>query len=127
MQFQIKFDGNINPEISEDLKELEQLMKDDYGIVSIPEKQKPQIGVKDSGLTIGLAIAGLALTGIQTVIAAIQYWQSQRPKYTLSIICRDEIYILNNANKEDIDKIMKAIHYLPNSITEEIEIKISKK
>jgi hypothetical protein len=126
MHLKIKFDGDANFEVSNDLEELEQRVEEDCGITLIPEKQTSPSGTKDGGLTIGLAIAGLALTGIQTFIAALQYWQSQKSNYKILIRCGNEIYSFDNARKEDIAKIVQAIRYLPND-AEEIEVEISRK
>lgn len=127
MDIRIKFQGDINQVISNDLIDLAELITEDCGVSVTQEKKKPEPGVKDSGLTIGLAIAGLALTGVQTAINAAQYWKSERPTYLLSISSGSQTYTLDNANKEEVDRILKIISSLPNDITQNIEIKISKK
>ncbi|GJD22630.1 hypothetical protein RIVM261_075860 [Rivularia sp. IAM M-261] len=129
MDLHIKFEGNIDSEVSEDLKYLDTLITDDYGFSTRQEIQKNQSGEKDSGLMVGLTIAGVALTGIQTVITAAQFWQSQckNTKYILSIYSVDKIYTLDNANKEEVNRILQIINQLPVDVREEIEIKVSRK
>lgn len=127
MNVHIKFEGDIYPEVSNDLIELADLIAEECGVSVAQEKKEPESGAKDSGLTIGLAIAGLAFTGVQTAINAAQYWKSERPKYLLSIYSGDETYILDNTNREEVDRILKIISLLPTDITQNIEIKISRK
>ncbi|MBD2691572.1 hypothetical protein [Anabaena catenula] len=127
MNVDIKYEGDIYLQVSNDLIELADLITEECGVSVAQKKTKPESGAKDSGLTIGLAIAGLALTGVQTAISAVQYWKSEHPKYLLSIYSGGETYILDNTNKEEVDRIFKIISLLPTDIIENIEIKISRK
>lgn len=127
MNVDIKYEGDIYLQVSNDLIELADLITEEGGVSVAQKKNEPELRAKDSGLTIGLAIAGLALTGVQTAISAAQYWQSEHPKYKLSIYLEDKTYILDNSNKEEVDRILKIISLLPTDITQNIEIKISRK
>lgn len=41
-------------------------------------------GVKDGGLTVALEIAGLALSGISTLLSVLSYWGEQKPQYEVT-------------------------------------------
>jgi hypothetical protein len=127
MKIHIKFEGETSQDTSNDLIALANLIFEECGVSVVEEKQKPNIGVKDSGLTLGLTIAGLALTAVQTAISAAQHWKSERPQYVLSIYSQAGVYTLDNANREEVDRLMKMISSLPQDITQNIEIKIYKK
>jgi hypothetical protein len=127
MKIHIKFEGEINQETSIDLIALADLISEECGVSVVQEKQKPAPGVKDSGLTLGLTIAGLALAAVQTAISVVQYWKSERPQYILSIYSEAGVYTLDNTNREEVDRIIKIISSLPQDITQSIEIKIYKK
>ncbi|NET55587.1 MAG: hypothetical protein F6K47_05275 [Symploca sp. SIO2E6] len=127
MNISITFKGETNQETSSELITLADLISEECGVSVGQEKQKPDPGVKDSGLTISLAIAGLALTAAQTAISAAQYWQSKRPQYVLSIYSEAGVYTLDNANREEVDRIIKIISSLPESNTQNIEIEIYRK
>ncbi|NES18257.1 MAG: hypothetical protein F6K41_04830 [Symploca sp. SIO3E6] len=127
MNIRITFEGETNQETSSDLITLADLISEECGVSITQEKQKPYPGVKDSGLTVGLTIVGLALAGAQTAISAAQYWQSQRPQYALSIYSEAGVYTLDNVNREEVDRIIKMISSLPQATTQDIEIQIYKK
>ena len=127
MNIHIQFDGETNQKTSSDLNALADLISEECGVSVIQKKQKSSPGVKDSGLTIGLTIAGLTLAAIQTAISAAQYWKSERPRYLLSIYSEAGVYTLDNASGEEVDRVIKIISSLPQDTTQDIEIKISKK
>ena len=127
MKIHIQFEGEVNQETSSDLIGLADLISEECGVSVVQEKQKPYSGVKDSGLTIGLTITGLALAAVQTAISAAQYWKSERSKYVLSIYSEAGVYTLDNTSREEVDRIIKMISSLPQDITQDIEIRISKK
>ena len=62
----IKLEGEITEEDCYELKQLAHLIEKECDVYVKPEQQATQHGVKDSGLMIGMTIAGLALSGIQT-------------------------------------------------------------
>lgn len=123
MQIKIDFDGEDTTETSSDLKYLKEIMEQDCPVSISEEKQAAIPGDKDSGLMTGMTIAGFAFGAIQTAITVLQYWQSQRPKYKILIQFRNERYILDNASKEEVNKIVDAIR----ARAEEIEIIFSKR
>jgi hypothetical protein len=127
MDTYINFEGSITEETSHDLNQLANLLEQDCDVSVKLDKQPIQPGVKDSGLTIGLTIAGLALSGIQTLIAAILYWESKQNKYSLSISLENKTYIVDNIKQEETERILSEILKLPSNITETIEIKVVRK
>ncbi|MEM1393185.1 MAG: hypothetical protein AAGG00_07785 [Cyanobacteria bacterium P01_H01_bin.150] len=127
MNIRIQFDGETNQETSSDLNALADLICSECGVSVVQEKQESYPGVKDSGLTIGLTIAGLTLAAVQTAITAAQYWKSEHPKYMLSIYSQAGVYTLDNASGEEVDRMIRMISSLPQDTIQDIEIEISKK
>ena len=127
MNIRIQFDGETNQKTSYDLNKLSDLISEECGVSVENEKQESHPGVKDSGLTIGLTIAGLTLAAVQTAISAAQYWKSKHPQYILSIHSQAGVYTLDNASGKEVDRIITIVSSLPQDITQDIEIRISKK
>ena len=128
MNIRIQFDGETNQETSSNLNALADLIWEECNVSVKQEKQKSYPGIKDSGLTISLTIVGLTLAAVQTAITAAQYWKSEHPQYVLSIYSQTGVvYTLDNASREEVDRIITMISSLPQDTIQDIEIKISKK
>jgi hypothetical protein len=127
MDARIKFEGNITEESSYDLMQLANMIEQDCDLSVKLDQQTVQPGVKDSGLTIGLTIANLALTGIQSLISVLLYWESKQKKYSLLISLGKITYSLDNIKQEEADRILSEIAKFPNTVTDRIEIKITRK
>ncbi|MGF2040486.1 MAG: hypothetical protein RMZ43_035170 [Nostoc sp. CmiVER01] len=127
MDTYINFEGNITEETSYDLEQLANLIEQDCDVSVKLEKQLIRPGVKDSGLTIGLTIAGLAVSAVQTLIAVISYWESKQNKYSLSISLANKTIIIDNLKQEETEQILSEIVKLPSNVTEKIEIKVTRK
>ena len=72
------------------------------------EIETTQSGVKDGGLTLGLAIAGLALSAIGTLVSAISLWGSKR-NYSISLKSGDTTFAANNLSAKEARTIAEAI------------------
>lgn len=127
MDVNIEFEGSITDEISYELNQLGDLIQQECDTNVEFNKQELKPGVKDSGLVIGLTIAGLALSGVQTLISALQYWESKQQKYSISISLGNKKYYYSNIEKEKADELLAKIRQLPENVLEKAEIKIVKK
>ncbi len=65
-------------------------------------KNAPQQGVMDGGVTIGLTVAGVVLTGIGTLVAALSYWKSQQPKCSISITRGNVTIVIDNISPDQL-------------------------
>jgi hypothetical protein len=127
MDAHISFEGNVTDEVSYDLEKLAYLIEQDCDLSVNREKQAPQAGVKESGLIIGLTIAGVALSGIQALFAALSYWDSQQKQYSLHISWGNKTFYFENIQRQEIDKFLSDIAELPHSKTQGVDIKIIRK
>ncbi|MBW4565792.1 MAG: hypothetical protein KME32_32850 [Mojavia pulchra JT2-VF2] len=127
MDAYIRFEGNVTDKVSYDLENLAYLIEQDCDLSVNREKQAPQAGVKESGLIIGLTIAGLALSGIQALFAALSYWDSQQKQYSLHISWGNKTLDFENIQQQEIDRILSDIVKLPHSKTERMDIRIIRK
>ena len=127
MDAHIKFEGNITDEISYDLEQLAYLIEQDCDLSVGREKQPPKPGVKESGLIIGLTIAGVVLSGIQALFSALSYWGSKQQKYSLLICFDNKTFLLENLDRSETNQVLAEIARLPILVNEKIKIKIVKK
>lgn len=125
MDTYIKFNNGTATGIeSYDLDELASLIIDECDTKVKLVKAEPVEGVKDGGLTIGIAVVGLALSGISTLIAILAYWQSQKPKYSASITLGNKVISIENITLEQLQMIADE---KPESQNQQLEILISQK
>lgn len=84
MEIRIAFLDEVTPEDSFALDELaEDLFRSDIG--HEVEKSATRHGRKDGGLSLAIAIGGLAISAIGTLISVLSHWQKMRPSYRLTV------------------------------------------
>lgn len=130
MDTYITFEGNITEDDSYSLKQLAQLIEEECDLSVQIKKQEAQPGIKDGGLVIGLMIAGLAFTAIQTLISALQYWESKQNKQSLSITTFDNqvkkrTLSINSSSSQDVQVIVSQLQN--ESTIDYMKIEITKK
>ncbi|MGB3509844.1 MAG: hypothetical protein WBA93_11485 [Microcoleaceae cyanobacterium] len=139
MKAYIKLEGDVTAEDSFYFKEFANLIENECDLSVETEKTEPQLGVRNGGLTIGLNIASLTLTAIQTLFSTLQYWESRQRngelglKYSVLVIvytrtCKER-HLLKNLSAEKVVELQEIIHQhqLQSSLEDEyIEIKILK-
>jgi len=84
MNVDVQFEGNASPEDSSEIQQLMAAFADADMRVQ-PKQKETKPGHKDSGLMIGLTIAGLVLSAIGTVASVLSTWSSIRDNYSVSI------------------------------------------
>lgn len=55
-------------------------------------------------LATSLGIIGVTLSGISTLIDIIEFWQTQYPKYTVTMKLGDNVFTKENISKEEFEK-----------------------
>lgn len=130
MDTYITLEGNITEDDSYSLKQLAQLIEEECDLSVQIKKQEAQPGIKDGGLVIGLMIAGLAFTAIQTLISALQYWESKQNKHSLSITTFDNqvkkrTLSINSSSSQDVQVIVSQLQN--ESTIDYMKIEITKK
>ena len=91
--------------------------------IPVEAKVKPSPkGVKDGGLTLGLAIAGITLSALSTLVSAISLWGSKR-NYSISFKSGDTTFSANNLKAHEARAIAKTLH--DKSAASDIQILVS--
>ena len=102
MRIDIILDGNFEAVAAADIRELnDRLRRADIDssltVLSIPSIKDP--------LTIGIAVAGVAVATIGTVIGALSLWYSQRPKYSVTVQRGEVSYTIGNMSKGELETL----------------------
>ncbi len=130
MKAYIKLEGDVTAEDSFEFKELANLIEKECDLSLEIEKTEPQPGVRDGGLAIAIAIASLAVATLQTLISVVQYWQSKRPKYSLSVtfhsLNHKETLLLESSSTQEIKEMISHLKSQSFPQYEYVEVKISK-
>ena len=136
MKAYISLEGDVTGEDSFYLKELANLIEEKCDLSVEIEKTGPQLGVKDSGFVIGLNIASLAFTAMQTFFSTLQFWESRQQngvKYSVYVVVYSRTFqeklLLKNLSAEKVIELKDLIHQhqLQSSPEDEyIEVKILK-
>lgn len=85
MNLQITMPTADSTQASYELKALADFIETE-GDISVDRTTAPSPpGTKDPFIVTAIAVAGLGFSAIATVISVLQYWQSQRPKYSITV------------------------------------------
>lgn len=125
MNIYISFEEYLSEVDAYDLKQLASEIENECDLTLSLESEKIGTGQKDGGLTIGIAIASIGLTALQTLISFLQYWDSRQPKYSMSITLENDTFLIDNIPKIQFEKKLRQIQL--ESPESPIEIKIIKK
>lgn len=125
MNVHIAFEESTTEEDVYNLEQLAALIEDECNLAVKIERSEIQQGERDGGLAIGIAVVSLGLTAIQTLIGVLQYWESQKPKYSLSISINNQVFLIENLSRTQIEKVIKKLQ--GESPMSSIEVKILKK
>lgn len=110
MKATINFESEHQAQDSISLDELAILIMEDCKLSIKKETMPPKPGTKDGGLTIGLAIASLAVSAINTLISTLNYWRSQHPEYSIKISQGDLQITIDNITNKDINALINQLH-----------------
>lgn len=81
-------------------------------------------GVKDGGLTVGLAITGLALTAMGNLVSAISLWGSKK-NYSVTFKSGDTTFGANNLTAKEALAVAGALE--DRATASDIQVLISRK
>lgn len=96
MEAKIRFDGDITPEDSQNLRELGRLIESECDVSGCDEESISHPGGKGGGLLIGIGIATLAAASIDAFLSALTYWNSKKSKYSISVTLGDVTQTIEN-------------------------------
>lgn len=66
-------------------------------------------GVKDEGLTVAINAASLLLSAVGTVISVLTYWNSRKPKYTLTLQARSTTRQISQPDQAAVKAIVEQL------------------
>ncbi|MDB9429747.1 MAG: hypothetical protein ACK4XH_05630 [Microcystis sp.] len=118
MNININLQHEVTSEDSYELEYLAMLIEKECNLTVKQEKLESLSKVKDGGLTIGIAIASLALSAVGTFISVLAYWQSQKPRYSVSMTIGTQTYTIENISPQQIENIQTTIAQLQSSSTQ---------
>jgi hypothetical protein len=88
-----------------ELTELREALAD--GLDTTPRVERAAApDAKDGGLTIGIAIAGLALKAIKLGLDLVKQWADARPKYTVKIAVGDATVEGRNLDEATVTRVL---------------------
>lgn len=126
MDVSISFEGAITEDDSYHLKKLAQLIEEECDYSVSLETRESEAGIKDGGLAIGIAMASLALTAIQTLVSVLQYWESRQSQYSISITIdangQQKRFLMKNLSLEEIQSLLSEINSQPHQGTVSVKI-----
>ncbi len=126
MDVKISFEGTITEDDSYHLKNLAQLIEEECDFSVSIETREAEAGVRDGGFATGIAIASLVLTGIQTLVSVLQYWESQQSQYSISITIdangQQKRFLMKNLSLEEIQSLLSQINSQPHHKTVSVKI-----
>lgn len=93
-------------------------------IFADPQIGAPPVGVKDGGLTLGLTLAGLALSSVSTLVSALSFWASKRA-YSITFQTGEISFSGNNLNAKEALAIAEAIRN--NAVASDIKVLVSRR
>ena len=125
MDAHIRWSQNVTEEDAYLLEKLADLIKRDGDVSVNLDKQEVKPGEKDSGLTIDIAIAGLALSGISTLISVLSYkGKNCSASFTLDGVT----YQINNIKVEEIYQIQESFKQAElKGLPQTLDIEISRR
>lgn len=120
MDVRLEFVGDLTDETSYALDELAAVLSEE-GLSNRRERSDSQAGRKDGGLTLAIALAGLGVSAIGTLVSVLSYWRSTRPKYKISV-SRGSVTIdvenLNAAQISDVTARLMAVGQSDGTLVE---------
>lgn len=118
----IAFDKGPSTEDSIALNELRDSLRES-DISSEPDIDQQRTGVKDGGLTLGLTIAGLALSAVGTLVSAISLWGSKN--YSITFKTGETTFEANNLSAKEALAIAQAIK--DKAVASDIKVLVSRR
>lgn len=96
----IHFDHSANNEDSLYLDQLSEILQRDYDL-PVNRIVKDSVGhVKDAGLTIALSIVTASVSAIGTIVSVLEYLESQKPTYSVSLKSGDKTIVLDQVRPD---------------------------
>lgn len=91
------------------IEELRSILLREVKVTPVRSYSDPDAGTKDGGLTVGLTIAGLGLAALGVLISALSYWQTSRPKYSITVSRGDLRVTLDGLASEELKEVVAAM------------------
>jgi hypothetical protein len=123
MNLRVILEGEVSPHDAAELAELAAEMR--LAGISVAEVKSPsQPGTKDGGLVIALAAGGLTVALVRTGIAIVAYWQSSRPKFSLSLTQDGVGVTVGNLSAKQLEELSPKLELDPHA--KELIVKVSR-
>jgi hypothetical protein len=107
MSVDILTTGTCDLDMMRDLNDLASELQNADLSVETASAEVP--GVKDGGLTIAIALTGLVLSSISTLVTVLSYWNSKKPKYAVTLKSQGTTFNLTSLDKNEIRNVVQKI------------------
>lgn len=107
---------------SYELNSLVDLIQNEADLAVTREEEPAPAGSKDPLILTAIAIAGLALTGVTTVVSVLQYWQSQQSKYSITIKRGNASFQASGIKPKQLDAALAQLDSAASNSTVEVMI-----
>lgn len=113
MQVDIVPSGTLNLEMMRDLGELSDELQEAGLAANRAGATLP--GTKDGGLTVAIALAGLAFSSISSLISVLSYWSSRKPSYTLTLEAGSKQLTISQLDKAGVQSALRELESIDSS------------
>ncbi len=108
MNVNVRYEGKPSPQDSYEIQQLMEAFADADMVVK-PKRAEVKPRQKDSGLMIGLTIAGLVLSALGTVVSVLSAWSSMRDNYSVSITRGDVTVEVSGLSAKGLQESVKRL------------------
>lgn len=98
--------GRISRENSIALDELGKIFELESSLIIEREKTKRQLQEKDGGLTVAIAVGGLIVSSIGTIVNVLSFFHNKRPKYKLIYKDENRTVEISNLSAHELKRFM---------------------
>lgn len=107
MRVDIVPSGSINVEMMSDLGDLCEKLCEAGLDARAARAALP--GVKDGGLTVAIAVSGVVLSAISSLVSALSYWSSQKPRYTITMTAGSSTLTISQLDKAGVQGALQQL------------------
>jgi len=109
MDVMLKFVDEQAVEKAYELDQLADLLELEFDLPVSKEESDAVAGRKDAGLTIALTLIGLGLTAVDTIVSALAYWKSDKPRYSITITDGRRTFAVENLSEDRATELVDSM------------------
>ena len=91
------------------LDELDNQIQEELELKTIKEKEGAPANTMDGGVTIGIAIAGLILSSLSTLLSVLDFQMKKSKNTTITIVGENYTRTISNLSQDEASQLLKEI------------------